>query len=321
MEIVVILMLLLLCIYLVYKIYKTEKALGTKFNDYVKDRIKEVEDTINNKREELERRYGEQKSNYDKQIDLMNSFIEQTDKQREDTIKKNKEILIVTLNKYQEEELRKIKAEDDARRLKADEDFKLVVFNKQKEKEKLQEEVELVKKELEDFRLRRAATNEAIRRERELSEKEDFYKIQLTSEDIDDIELLKTMTARLQHKELIPKLIWSALVQRPTTEMIKRVTGGKAISGIYKITYIPTGEAYIGKTTDIKTRWQNHIGTAIGLEKAASSTLHTHMARHGIQNYTFEILEEVEKDKLGEREKFYIELYGTVEQLNMKAGG
>ena len=35
----------------------------------------------------------------------------------------------------------------------------------------------------------------------------------------------------------------------------------------------------------------------------------------------FEILEEVPKDKLGEREKFYIELYGTDTQLNMKKGG
>lgn len=45
------------------------------------------------------------------------------------------------------------------------------------------------------------------------------------------------------------------------------------------------------------------------------------MARNGIWNYSFEILEEVPKDKQSEREKFYIDLYGTQKQLNMKAGG
>jgi hypothetical protein len=37
--------------------------------------------------------------------------------------------------------------------------------------------------------------------------------------------------------------------------MIKRVTGGRKVGGIYKITYKKTGEAYIGKTTDFSTRW------------------------------------------------------------------
>lgn len=177
-----------------------------------------------------------------------------------------------------------------------------------------------LKKELEDFRSRRDAVNEAIRRERELIEKEDFYKIQLTQSDIEDIKLLDNMKDRLCHKEVLPKVIWESIARRPVNEMIKRVIGQK-VGGIYKITYIPTGEAYIGRTVNFKDRWQAHIQTALGMEKVASSTLHTHMARNGIWNYNFEILEEVPKDKQSEREKFYIDLYGTQKQLNMKAGG
>ena len=182
------------------------------------------------------------------------------------------------------------------------------------------DELSYLRKELEDFRSRREAVNEAIRRERELSEKEDFYKIQLTQNDIEDIKLLDSMKDRLYHKEVLPKVIWESIVRRPVTEMIKRVVGQK-VGGIYKITYIPTGEAYIGRTVNFKDRWQAHIQTALGMEKVASSTLHTHMARNGIWNYNFEILEEVPKDKQSEREKFYIDLYGTQKQLNMKAGG
>lgn len=177
-----------------------------------------------------------------------------------------------------------------------------------------------LRRELEDFRSRRDAINEAIRRERELIEKEDFYKIQLTQNDIEDIKILDSMKNRLSHKEVLPKVIWESIARRPVSEMIKRVVGQK-VGGIYKITYIPTGEAYIGRTVNFKDRWQAHIQTALGMEKAASSTLHTHMARNGIWNYSFEILEEVPKDKQGEREKFYIDLYGTQKQLNMKAGG
>lgn len=181
-------------------------------------------------------------------------------------------------------------------------------------------ELSYLRRELEDFRSRRDAVNEAIRRERELIEKEDFYKIQLTQNDIEDIKLLDSMKDHLCHKEVLPKVVWESIARRPVSEMIKRVVGQK-VGGIYKITYIPTGEAYIGRTVNFKDRWQAHIQTALGMEKVASSTLHTHMARNGIWNYSFEILEEVSKDKQSEREKFYIDLYGTKKQLNIKAGG
>lgn len=95
------------------------------------------------------------------------------------------------------------------------------------------------------------------------------------------------MKDRLCHKEVLPKVIWESIARRPVIEMIKRVVGQK-VGGIYKITYIPTGEAYIGRTVNFKDRWQAHIQTALGMEKAASSTLHTHMARNGIWNYNFE---------------------------------
>lgn len=127
-------------------------------------------------------------------------------------------------------------------------------------------ELSYLRKELEDFRSRRDAVNEAIRRERELIEKEDFYKIQLTQNDIEDIKILDSMKDRLCHKEVLPKVIWESIARRPTSEMIKRVVGQK-VGGIYKITYIQTGEAYIGRTVNFKDRWQAHIQTALGMEK------------------------------------------------------
>lgn len=232
---------------------------------------------------------------------------------------------IIFLLLKQQRKIQKLKSDTDKLYRKAlEEKYKNLEENAQQEFQAKQRsynnELSYLKKELEDFRSRRDAINEAIRRERELIEKEDFYKIQLTQNDIEDIKLLDSMRNHLCHKEVLPKVIWESIARRPTSEMIKRVVGQK-VGGIYKITYIPTGEAYIGRTVNFKDRWQAHIQTALGMEKVASSTLHTHMARNGIWNYSFEILEEVPKDKQSEREKFYIDLYGTQKQLNMKAGG
>ena len=183
-----------------------------------------------------------------------------------------------------------------------------------------QDELGAIKADLDDFQARREAVNKAIRREKEIEEKEDFYSIDVPQADQEDISVLQDMDLKLHNRDVIPKLIWELFVRRPCQEMIKRVTGGRKIGGIYKITYKKTGEAYVGKTTDFATRWTNHCKTAIGLEGAARATLHNRLRKDGLWNYTWEILEEVNKDNLASREAFYIDLYGTKQQLNMKEG-
>ena len=188
------------------------------------------------------------------------------------------------------------------------------------EQAKYQRDIDQLKAEFDKFAAMQQAVNEAILREKELKEKEDFYSIQVSENDQEDIKVLQSMDLKLHNRDVIPKLIWELYIRRPCQEMIKRVTGGRKIGGIYKITYKETGEAYIGKTTDFATRWQNHCKTAIGLEGAARATLHNRLGQDGLWNYTFEILEEVDKDNLSSREAFYIDLYGTKQQLNMKNG-
>lgn len=190
----------------------------------------------------------------------------------------------------------------------------------QQEKQKIDTELFSCQKNLDQFRQIQDSINEAIRRKKELEEQEYFYSIDISENDQEDISILQSMDARLHNRDVIPKLIWELFIRRPTQEMIKRVVGNEKCGGIYKITYKKTGEAYIGKTTDFQTRWTNHIKTAIGLEAAARATLHNRMAKDGIWNYTFEILEKTSKDLLASRESYYIDLYGTKGQLNMKSG-
>ena len=168
-----------------------------------------------------------------------------------------------------------------------------------------------VKAELEDYKKKQQAVNEAILRQRELDEKQDFYRVCLSEFTIEDINLLQEIRQKLHTSESLNKLIYDVYVSKSVQEMVKRVLQGGAPSGIYKITRLKTGEIYIGKSSDVRNRWQQHCKTVFGAGTIAHSILHTTMQKDGLQNFTFELIEEVPKDKLTEREKYWINFYGS----------
>ena len=319
-----IIILLIVLFFIVKKSKEIKKEQKLTADEIWEKKRKEYESEIN----EIAITKAELLENYNKLLEQQKSLLKDI---------KEKETFNNSLFKIREEELNRIideKKKEGIKRIDVElekiRQDKLTILNAEyKQFESDQEEIKrktLIEIEeiinlLDDYRSQREAVNLAILREKEIKEKENFYKIVIPENDQEDIEVLKTIGPRLRNREALNKLIYDVFVKRPLNELIKRVTNGKEISGIYKITYIKTGEAYIGKSTNISTRWQNHIKTACGLEGAARTTFHNRLEQDGIWNYTFEILEEVPKDKLSEREKFYIELYGTDTQLNMKKGG
>ena len=184
-----------------------------------------------------------------------------------------------------------------------------------------QNEIDALSAQIESFRLKQEAINQEILRRRELEEKADFYRVCLSDEAITDITELQIVRQKLKKPEILDKIIYDTYVAKPVLEMIKRVLQNSTCSGIYKITCQETKEIYIGKSTDIKNRWQQHCKTAFNCGTIASSLLHRKMQQYGIENFTFELLEVVSKDKLSEREKFYIDFYKTKETgLNERNG-
>ena len=173
------------------------------------------------------------------------------------------------------------------------------------------EEVEKIRTELDEFRLRRAAINEEILRQKQIEEQQDFYRIQIDPNEINDIEILRDTARRLQRPEIINKIIGSGYYQKPLAELRKRLLPNGDISGVYKITRLKTNEIYIGQTTSIDKRWQEHVKSALGVGTLASSQLHRVMAADGCENFTFEVLEETPKEKLRERESYYIDFYDS----------
>ena len=77
--------------------------------------------------------------------------------------------------------------------------------------------------------------------------------------------------------------------------------------GIYKITNKINGKSYIGLSGDIYVRWNEHKYHY----KTIDNVLYRAMRKYGIENFTFEILENCPKYELGEKEKFYIRKYRT----------
>lgn len=178
-------------------------------------------------------------------------------------------------------------------------------------KKSVNEEIEELRSLLEDYKSKRDLINQAIVHEKEIHEQQDFYRIVLNESDKEDIQLLNTIEMRLHSREALYKLIYDVFYKKPLNDMINRVLQGKEFCGIYRITNLKTNEAYIGKSTNIKTRWQNHCKTAIGLDGMARTKIHSAMKEYGIDNFSFEVLEKCTKEIYSEREKYWINFYET----------
>lgn len=82
--------------------------------------------------------------------------------------------------------------------------------------------------------------------------------------------------------------------------------------GIYKITNKINGKSYIGQAIDIQTRWNKEKSRAFSpASNEYNRTLSKAFRKYGLDNFTFEILEECDINLLDEREIHYIALYDT----------
>ena len=149
-----------------------------------------------------------------------------------------------------------------------------------------------------------------------------FYTIQLPDEYKDDIEfLLTTVSMKVQHPDIISKLVWAEYVKPNLDDTFKRIEI-KSEPGIYKITNIDTGKCYIGKSTNVKTRIADHFKSAIGIKSIADQAVHHAILKEGFWNWQIEIITYCDKDKLSELEKYYIEFFKSQEfGYNKNAGG
>lgn len=98
-----------------------------------------------------------------------------------------------------------------------------------------------------------------------------------------------------------------------------RKTNTRSKSGIYKITNTLNNKCYIGSAVDPKARIYTHK-SQLSKGKHHSILLQRAWNKYVCDNFLFTILEECEKEKLIEREQFYLDTLNPEYNIAKKAG-
>lgn len=84
------------------------------------------------------------------------------------------------------------------------------------------------------------------------------------------------------------------------------------MTGIYKIENLINHKIYIGQSTHIERRWSNHKATAFNQnDKGYNYPLYCAIRKYGLENFSFEVIEECTLDELNQKEEYYISKYNS----------
>ena len=268
------------------------------------------------KREKLQEQIAETQSEYDtisaRKDEIKNSLndLEEQSKTAADKFYENarqnaqtafeQEIANLTLNL---EEDRK-KAKDTY--LKAMEECAL---DFQKEIDKRNQELIKIQDILDQEKEKVNTAVEAAKRRQEIENQQDFYRLILGAEDVAEIKHLREVLPYLRDKTPLNKVIYKVYYEKPLSDMIGRVVGTGQHTGIYKITNIDSQKCYVGQAVDIANRWRQHVKRGVGAEDWTRNKLYPAMYSLGVENFTFEIIEECDRSKLNEREDYWQDFF------------
>ena len=183
------------------------------------------------------------------------------------------------------------------------------------------EEVKIAEQQLATLRAKADAAIAAAKREEEKLLEIDKYKILVSELDLLEINRLREIAPYFRNARAIYKIIWESYYRNNTTDLINRVIGAGTHTGIYKLTNLKNQKVYIGQAANLADRWKDHIKAGLGID-TPNNMLYTAMLKDGVENFTFEVLEECERSALNDRETYYIEFYRSQEHgYNMTKGG
>ena len=172
-----------------------------------------------------------------------------------------------------------------------------------------QVDLSLLEKRFELEQSRVDAAVAAAKRKAEIEQSKDFYSLILSQEDIEEIKKLREVLPYLRDKEPLNKVIYQVYYSKPYVDLVGRVLGPGRHTGIYKITNTQNDMCYVGQSVDIAERWRQHIKRGVGAEAPTRNKLYPAMLEIGVENFTFEIIEECDKTQLDEREDYWQEYF------------
>ena len=139
----------------------------------------------------------------------------------------------------------------------------------------------------------------------------DNYRLLPSQSDLADARRLEVVKRELNKPRILSMLIWKTYYQPIAQKQFPIILKAKTKCGIYKITNIITEECYIGQAVDMYRRWSDHCKCGLGIDTPPGNKLYKSMQEYGLENFTFELIEECPQSELNEKEKYFIELYQT----------
>lgn len=173
--------------------------------------------------------------------------------------------------------------------------------------------IQQIENMLTELRSKAESAVAAAKRSEEMRTAADFYRIQLSELDLQEIKMLRNVSPYLRDKEPLNKVIWKCYYENPTSDLIGRVIGSGVHTGIYKITNLENQMCYVGQAVNLSDRWKQHIKRGVGADQPTRNKLYPVMFELGPENFSFEIIEECDKSLLDEREKFWQDFFKAKE--------
>lgn len=170
-----------------------------------------------------------------------------------------------------------------------------------------------LRKQLNELKSKHDAAVEEYKRAEEMKTKINFYRIQISDIDKEEINKIQEIGQYLRDTKPLNKVIWSVYYDHPFSDLIGRVVGVGCHTGIYKLTNLTNGMVYVGQANNIADRWKQHVKCALGAETAPNNKLYPAMQEVGPENFSFEIIEECAQEDLNEREQYWQDFYKAKE--------
>lgn len=180
-------------------------------------------------------------------------------------------------------------------------------FNKKIQEQ--QEKIAAVQKDLDSISATRSAARAALQKEQEVKDNKDNYRLNLSTFDLDDVHRLELLKKEFHKPRVLSMLIWSSYFQPLAKTKFPQILQDKTKTGIYKITNTVTDMCYIGQARNTYQRWSDHCKCGLGIDTPSGNKLYKAMQEYGLENFTFELLEECSVDELDEKERYFISLY------------
>lgn len=220
-----------------------------------------------------------------------------------------KYIQLDDLNNDQKNKIKEIEKEYNEQEKEIEEDFEQI---KEQIKNIFEKDIKNIKKDYIKLKDIVDAATESMRLQQAESDKQKFYMLDVSEVDKKDFQLLSTWKTQLAQPRVLSMLLWQTYIQKPLKVLTSRVLKDQDVTGIYKITHVPSGMCYIGQAVNVKTRWQDHCKCGCGVDAPAANKLYNAMQKYGIWDFSFELLESCKKEELNEKEATYIKLFDSV---------